>query len=144
LRAGFVDRTLASGLRVATAMDHLVEGPEETVTEAETDPDLARVSITTELAPGETLRVVKFLAYGWSSRRPVPAVRDQVEAALASARRTGWDGLLEDQRSYLDAFWHGADVEVDGDAELQQAIRFALFQLLQAGARNEGRAIPAK
>jgi alpha,alpha-trehalose phosphorylase len=144
LRAGFVHRTLASGPRVATAMDHLVEGPEETVTEAETDPDLARVSITTELAPGETLRVVKFLAYGWSSRRPVPAVRDQVEAALASARRTGWDGLLEDQRSYLDAFWHGADVEVDGDAELQQAIRFALFQLLQAGARNEGRAIPAK
>ncbi len=144
LRAGFVHRTLASGLRVATAMDHLVEGPEGTVTQAETDSDLARVSVTTELQPGETLRIVKFVAYGWSSRRPVPAVRDQVEAALASARRTGWDGLLRDQREYLDAFWHGADVEVDGDAELQQAVRFALFHLLQAGARNEGRAIPAK
>ena len=37
-----------------------------------------------------------------------------------------------------------ADVEVDGDPELQQAVRFALFQVLQAGARAEQRAIPAK
>ena len=37
-----------------------------------------------------------------------------------------------------------ADVEIDGDAELQQAVRFALFHVLQAGARAERRAIPAK
>jgi alpha,alpha-trehalose phosphorylase len=35
-------------------------------------------------------------------------------------------------------------VELDGDAEIQQAVRFALFHVLQAGARAEGRAIPAK
>ena len=32
-------------------------------------------------------------------------------------------------------------MELDGDAELQQAVRFALFHTLQAGARGEGRAI---
>ena len=57
---------------------------------------------------------------------------------------TGWDGLLEEQRSYLDTFWAAADIEIDGDAELQQAIRFALFHTLQAGARGEQRPIPAK
>jgi alpha,alpha-trehalose phosphorylase len=144
LRAGLVHRTRTSGLRVACGMDHLVEGPDGTVTSAESEEDLARVSITTELEPGQTLRIVKFLAYGWSSRRPLPAVRDQTEAALQSALRTGWDGLLADQRTYLDDFWARADVEVDGDPELQQAMRFALFQLLQAGARGETRAIPAK
>ena len=35
-------------------------------------------------------------------------------------------------------------MEVDGDAEVQQAVRFALFHVLQAGARAENRAIPAK
>ena len=35
---------------------------------------------------------MKFLAYGWSSRRSLPALRDQVDAALAAARHTGWDG----------------------------------------------------
>jgi alpha,alpha-trehalose phosphorylase len=88
--------------------------------------------------------VVKFLAYGWSSQRSQPAVRDEVVAALAEARHTGWDGLLEAQRSYLDDFWARADVELDGDTELQQAVRFALFHVLQAGARAEQRAIAAK
>ena len=71
-------------------------------------------------------------------------MRDQVEAALASARQSGWDGLLAAQREYLDDFWDRADVELEGDAELQQAVRFALFHTLQAGARAEQRAIPAK
>ena len=45
---------------------------------------------------------------------------------------------------YLDEFWAGADVEVEGDPELQQAVRFALFHVLQAGARAERRPIAAK
>jgi alpha,alpha-trehalose phosphorylase len=51
---------------------------------------------------------------------------------------------LADQRGYLDEFWAYADVELDGHPELQQAVRFALFHVLSAGARAEGRAIPAK
>jgi alpha,alpha-trehalose phosphorylase len=144
LRAGLVHITRSSGLRMACGMDHMVEGPAGTVTATESEADLARVTVTTELDPGQTLRIIKLVAYGWSSRRPVPAVRDQIEAALESARRTGWDGLLADQREYLDDVWHRADIEVDGDPELQQAMRFAVFQLLQAGARAEARAIPAK
>ena len=48
------------------------------------------------------------------------------------------------QRAYLDDFWARADIELDGDPEIQQAVRFSLFHVLQAGARAEGRAIPAK
>ena len=86
----------------------------------------------------------KLLAYGWSSVRSLPSVRDQVDAALAAARKSGCDGLAEEQRAYLDDFWDRADVELDGDLELQQAVRFAIFHALQAGARAEQRAIPAK
>jgi alpha,alpha-trehalose phosphorylase len=144
LRAGLVHRTRASELRMAAGMDHVVEGPEGTVTEAESNHDLARVTISTELDPGQTLRIVKLLAYGWSSRRSLPSLRDQVDAALASAKRTGWEGLRAGQREYLDNVWSRADVELEGDAALQQATRFALFQVVQAAARAEKRAIPAK
>ena len=58
--------------------------------------------------------------------------------------QTGFDGLCAAQRGYLDDFWARADVELDGDPEIQQAVRFSLFHVLQAGARAEGRAIPAK
>src|ERR671927_762950 len=74
----------------------------------------------------------------------MPALRDQADAALAAAKRSGWDGLLAGQRAYLDNVWERADVEVEGDPELQQAVRFALFQVVQAAARAEQRAIPAK
>lgn len=144
LRAGLVHRTRASGLRMAAGMDHVVEGPEATTTAAESEADLARVTVSTELEPGQRLRLVKFLAYGWSSRRSLPALRDQVDAALAAARRTGWAGLRQGQREYLDDVWARGDVELEGDPALQQAVRFALFHVLQAGARAEGRAIPAK
>jgi alpha,alpha-trehalose phosphorylase len=88
--------------------------------------------------------MTKFVAYGWSGTRSLTGVRDQVWAALTAARQTGWDGLQAEQRRFLDGFWEGADVELDGDAEVQQAVRFALFHVLQAGARGESRPIPAK
>jgi alpha,alpha-trehalose phosphorylase len=144
LRAGLVHHARESGLRVAAGMDHIVDGPEGTTTSTETEPDLARVTFSTELAPGQRLRIVKLLAYGWSSQRSLPSLRDQVDAALAAAKRTGWEGLRKGQREYLDDVWARADVELDGDATLQQAVRFALFHVLQAGARAEQRAIPAK
>ena len=144
LKAALGHRTRRSGLRLAAAHDHVVDGPATTVTTAESENDLARITVSTELAPGETLKVVKFLAYGWSSRRSMPALRDQVDAAVAAAKRTGWDGLCASQREYLDDVWARADVEIEGDEELQQAVRFALFQVIQAGARAEERAIPAK
>lgn len=139
-----VHHTHASNLRVGTAMDHQIEGPEGTVIESESFPDVVRVSITTQLKPGQKLRIVKFLSYGWSSQRSRPAIHDQVAAALSAARLTGWEGLLSEQRTYLDEFWTCADVELDGDPYIQQAVRFALFHILQAGARGERRPIPAK
>jgi alpha,alpha-trehalose phosphorylase len=143
-RVVLVHSTRESGLRMAAAMDHVVEGPPGTQITVESGEDLGRVTVAAELEPGQRLRLVKYLGYGWSSRRSLPSVRDQVEAALAAARSTGWGGLLAAQRDYLDDFWEGADVELEGAVELQQAVRFALFHTLQAGARAEGRAIPAK
>ena len=139
-----IHHTRRSGLRIAAAMRHIVEGPENTETDIHSTTDICRLTVATRLAPGQKLRIIKFLAYGWSSRRSRPALHDQVIAALAAARLTGWEGLLAQQREYLDNFWAGADVELDGDPEVQQAVRFGLFHILQAGARAEQRPIPGK
>ncbi|MGW4910442.1 glycoside hydrolase family 65 protein [Streptomyces sp. NPDC004270] len=143
-RLRLVHRTRRSGLRVAVAADHTVAGPGRTTTQAESDTDVARLTVTSVLEPGERLRVEKFVAHGWSGVRSLPAMADQVDAALAAAVHEGWQGLADEQRGYLDDYWSRADVEVDGDEEVQQAVRFALFHVLQAGARAEQRAIPAK
>ena len=87
---------------------------------------------------------MKFVAYGWSGTRSRPALQDQVEGGLTVAVQTGWENLAEEQRAYLDDFWARADVELEGDEEIQQAARFGMFHVLQAGARAEGRPIAAK
>ncbi|MBP2703383.1 glycoside hydrolase family 65 protein [Microbispora sp. RL4-1S] len=142
--AVMVHRTRASGLRVAAAMRHEIDGPANTSVEPSGGGDVNRVTVATRLERGHSLRLIKFFAYGWSAQRSRPAMHDQVVAALAAARLTGWDGLRAEQRRYLDDFWAGADVEVEGDTEVQQAVRFGLFHLLQAGARLERRPIAGK
>jgi trehalose/maltose hydrolase-like predicted phosphorylase len=139
-----VHSTKASGLMMAAAMDHVVEVPGRVEMDTDAGEDWARTTIICGLRPEQKLRVVKFIAYGWSSLRSRPALRDQVSGAIAGARYTGWQGFLDAQRNYLDDFWDSADVEVEGDPDVQQAVRFGLFHVLQASARAERRAIPGK
>ncbi len=142
--ASLLHRTAVSGLRLGAAMEHHLDAPPSVQVSSESFPDLGRVTITAALEPGQRLRLVKFVAYGWSAVRSQPAVTDQVAAALTAAVQTGWEGLVAEHAAYLDEFWGRADVEVEGDERVQQAVRFALFHVLQAGARAEGRAIAAK
>jgi alpha,alpha-trehalose phosphorylase len=144
LRVSLVHRVARSGQRLCATMDHEVEGPDGMECTVEADMDAGRVIIAADVPEGGRLRVLKFLSYAWSGHRSRQSLRAQARGALAEARHTGWEGLCADQRAFLDDFWDGADVEVEGDEELQQAVRFALFHVLQAGARAEQRAIPAK
>jgi alpha,alpha-trehalose phosphorylase len=139
-----VHRTIGSGLMMAAAMDHDVDVPGRVEVSTESWEDLARTTVICGLRPGQKLRIVKYLGYGWSSLRSRPALRDQAAAAITGARYSGWQGLLDSQRAYLDEFWDCADVEVEGDPDSQQAVRFGLFHVLQASARAERRAIAGK
>ena len=94
--------------------------------------------VAATLEPGQTLRIVKFLAYGWSRRRSTPALLDQVSAALSEAHTTGWDGLCAEQREYLDDFWDRADVEIEGDR--RAAAGHPLRAVPRPAGRRPGRA----
>lgn len=144
LAAVLVHQVARSGIRVAVAMDHEIEGDGAVEVGSAIEDDLARLTVTSVLDPGQSQRIVKYLAYGWSASRSIPAMRAQVEAALSAARATGWLGLAAEQREFLDEYWRVADVQVDGDPEIQQALRFGQFQVLQATTRAERRPIPSK
>jgi alpha,alpha-trehalose phosphorylase len=144
-RALLVHRTRLSGLRMVALMDNdVLEAPADVESRTEIWDDLGRFSLIARCPRGQKIRLVKYVGYGWSHIRSLPALQDQVAGAVFAARHTGFDGLVAAQRSYLDDFWDRADVEVEGDDEVQQAVRFSLWQVLQAGARTEQRAIPAK
>ena len=143
-RAILIHSTKKSSLTIAAGMDHLVRGPRGSQVTSESSDDEARVTVTAHMDRGQRLSLVKFVAYGWSSQRSTPALRSQIEGALATALDHGWKGLASAQQKYLSDFWARTDIELKGDPEVQQAIRFAMFHVLQSAARAEQRAIPAK
>jgi alpha,alpha-trehalose phosphorylase len=139
-RAVLVLRTERSGLTVAAAMDHVVEGAARAETVVE--PGRAAFTLRTRLEPGATLRVVKLLAYHWA---PGGAdVAGRARATLDDALGRGHARIRRDHTRAVQAFWDRSDVEVDAPGDVQRAVRFNLFQLLQATARAEGLGVPAK
>ena len=73
--AVLLHRTHNSALRVGAGMDHLIDGPDGTLVESRSHHDLARITFTASLDPGRSLRIVKYIVYGWSGERSLPAVR---------------------------------------------------------------------
>lgn len=144
LRVVLGHTTRVSGLALVAGMEHAIDADGVPLTRTECEPDLGRVTVSARLDPGRPLRMLKLLAYHWSPRQSVEWLRDQVDASLQNALAEGFDGLAEAQREYLAERWRVSDVRLDGDPEMQQALRFARFQLVQAASRAEGRAIPAK
>ncbi len=138
-------QTRASGLRMACGMDHrlhggkTIESPEVVV-----DGDWARVVYRIRAEQGRPVRMVKYVAYHHDGNEPTPELCFRVEETLNRATAQGIDRILASQRSYVDDFWARSDVITEGAPLIQQAVRFNLFQLLQASARAEGYGIPAK
>ena len=144
-RVLFNIETRASGLRMACAMDHVVEAdcPLE-IEDADCVEDRGRVVVVAEAKRGSTVRISKFLAYHHSASASAGELRFRVNRTLDRAVREGASTIFESQARHLKEFWATSDVEIEGAPEVQQAVRFNLFQIFQASARVEGFGIPAK
>ncbi|MBY0395474.1 MAG: family 65 glycosyl hydrolase, partial [Thermoleophilia bacterium] len=143
--AVLVHETRRSRNAVAAAMEHEVLGPAGRLSPVvRAGGDMARWSLAVRAAAGRPLRIVKLLAYHWAPGGDPRALARAVRRTLEALRGCGFDALVEAERAALDEVWMRADIEIDGDPELQHAIRYATFQLHRNAARAEGRAIPAK
>jgi len=139
-----VHTTRSSGLTVSAAMDHRIDGPADTGTAMTSRADLARPTITATAGPRAPLRRDEVRRVRLVERADRSGTARPGRRSIGGRRAHRVGRTAAGARDYLDRFWAVADIEIDGDAELQQAVRFALFHTLQAGARGERRPIPAK
>jgi trehalose/maltose hydrolase-like predicted phosphorylase len=59
-------------------------------------------------------------------------VRHDVQSELDAARRLGRRGILVEHEAAWALRWHDSDVVVEGDADAQTALRFAIYHLISA------------
>lgn len=126
-----VERTRGSGITIAAAVTHEVDGGRVST---HVDEQHVVTTVAADLRPDDVLTIVKVAGYSWSHEAGSDSVLGEASAAVSSALDLGWEGLLARQRAALDAFWATADVEVDGDPEVQQALRYTVFQLFCSAA----------
>ncbi len=137
-------RTHDSGMTLAVAADHRLETANRSTTQITVEDDLAKMTFRVDAQPGEPITLTKVVAYHTSRGVPVRELVDRCRRTLDRVREDGLEQQLNDQRAWLDDFWARSDVEIPGQPEVQQAVRWNLFQVLQASARAEGNGIPAK
>jgi alpha,alpha-trehalose phosphorylase len=136
--------TRTSGMTLACGVDHTIETDCEHASESEASKDRGRVVFTVSARPGVPIRIVKYITYHTSRRAAPQELGERAQRTLDRSVAGGFETLRRGQREYMDEFWRTSDVRIAGDTEAQQAIRFNLFQILQASGRAEGVGIPAK
>jgi alpha,alpha-trehalose phosphorylase len=135
--------------RVGIAVDHWTSAghqPFDTLV----DQDDSSVRYVLAIAAEEPFRLEKSVSYavarGALAGRPgaadVEAGEDPAGAAEAGLKPVG-DVFAESEAHYR-SYWASADIQVGAQPELQQAIRWNLFQLAQATAKAGVAGIPAK
>ena len=65
-------------------------------------------------------------------------------ARAVAAREDGFDRLLTEHRTCLAERWRDADIVIDGDEQLQTAVRFALYHLMGSARDRDEAAVGAR
>jgi alpha,alpha-trehalose phosphorylase len=136
--------TRHSGLGLACGMEHAVTSTAPVAVKSAAAGEGARVELRTKLEAGGSLRLAKFVAYHWAAGVEVSELAARVDLTLARAATDGYDAVELGHRRRVKDFWQRSDVVLDGDPELQLAVRFNLFALMQATACAEGLGVAAK
>ena len=136
--------TRNSGLELALRDGARHRSAAPVTVQASAQGDGAQLVVLAELEPDRPLRLSKYVAYHWAPKPPAGDLVARVERTLDRAASDGYDMIEFDHRRHVEDFWARSDVQLEGAPDLQQAVRFNLFELMQATARGEGLGVPAK
>jgi alpha,alpha-trehalose phosphorylase len=145
--------TKKSRLSLSCAIDHVLDTSCTQAHKTSRTDDFGQVAFTIEARPNCPIHLTKYIVYHTSDTATAEELRGRAEWTMDRVFAQGFQELLASQERYMDDFWRRSDVrvrEIRGErtkrttVEVQQAIRFNLFHILQASARADDRGVPAK
>ena len=145
--------TERSRLSLACAIDHTLETScSHTYKTAQSD-DFGQVAFTIEAQQDCPIHLTKIMVYHTSHTASPEELCGRAEWTMDRIVSKGFPDLLASQEQYMEDFWRRSDVRVRdiqesrtkrSTVEIQQAIRFNLFHILQASARADDLGVAAK
>ena len=152
MRLMMTHRARNSGMTIACGVDHLIESEARYNFSSECDGDHGKVVYSINARRGKQINIVKFITYHSSRHAATTELATRAERTLNRVKKEGFQSLVAGQKAFMDDFWERSDIYIRGHSaavgrhkrETQQAMRWNLFQILQASGRAEGTGIPAK
>jgi alpha,alpha-trehalose phosphorylase len=145
--------TEKSRLMLACATDHALETSCPHAHKVSHTEDFGQIAFTIDARPGCPIDLTKFMVYHTSGTASAEELCGRAEWTMDRMATQGFQQLLLSQEQYMEDYWRRGDVRVRdvreertkrSTVEIQQAIRFNLFHILQASARAEDAGVPAK
>jgi alpha,alpha-trehalose phosphorylase len=131
-----------SGAHVAVAQTHRLGKDVVSGDSLFDDPMEVGQRFTGSLEPGSSITIDKFVV--WATGTTAADLVAQAKAAASAAAGLGFDELKRRQTQAWDAFWQNAELGIDGDSSLDQALHFNLFHLRQSTPADGHSALAAK
>jgi alpha,alpha-trehalose phosphorylase len=145
--------TEKSRLTLTCSTDHSLETSCPHTHKVAYAEDFGQVAFTIDAKLGCPIDLTKYMVYHTSQTASAEELCGRAEWTMDRVMSQGFQQLLASQEQYMDDFWRRSDVRVRdireertkrSTVEIQQAIRFNLFHILQASARAEDAGVPAK
>jgi alpha,alpha-trehalose phosphorylase len=145
--------TEKSRLTLTCATDHSLDTSCPHAHKVSCAEDFGQVAFTIDVRPDYPVHLTKYMVYHTSPTALPEELCGRAEWTMDRVMTQGFEQLLASQEQYMDDFWRRSDVRVRdiredrtkrSTVEIQQAIRFNLFHILQAAARAEDTGVPAK
>lgn len=97
---------------------------------------------TVYINQGETATLLKLSLFSDSIR--CRDLSGKVLEDLDEVKKRGIGYYYQAQRDYLANFWTNCEMEIDGDEDMNSAVAFNMYELLQSSAKDEYASIAAK
>ncbi|MBF4574513.1 glycoside hydrolase family 65 protein [Herbiconiux sp. VKM Ac-1786] len=133
-----------SGMTLAVGVDHGLQTENVWTERGEIEDDQAKHLFKVQARAGTPIELTKTITYHSANGVPVRELADRCNRTLDRINARPIQDVFSRQKHWLADFWDRADVAVDGQPEMQQAIRWNLYQLAQSTARTDGGGIAAK
>jgi len=139
--ASFITSTTTdSGLSVCTAVVNFLDGEEQRQIFTGNHNITDQISKTGEVQ--ETVRLLKYAVFCDSIR--FGDCREAAAMEMDQARLLPIEELYRRQVDFMAAYWGKCLVEIEGDDDSSLAVRYSMFQLLQAVGKDPYCNVPAK
>jgi alpha,alpha-trehalose phosphorylase len=145
--------TEKSRLTLTCATESLLETSCTHAYKVADNEDFGQVAFTIDARPNCPIQLTKYVVYHTSATASPEELCGRAEWTMDRVAANGFQHLLAAHEQYVADFWRRSDVQMRDiredrvkrtTVEIQQAIRFNLFHILQASARAEGAGVPAK